>query len=148
QGFAGDGNDQDAREDMFASQTASYNDNRLVGTAATTATSNFTSAHPLYRRIAELARMRLTSPALRRGTTVLRATEDSPGLLAFSRILNGIEVLVAFNTSGQAIERNIVVETRSGRFTALAGICPATASASGSARISLPPFGYAVCNAR
>ncbi|MEO6361093.1 MAG: alpha-amylase family glycosyl hydrolase, partial [Sphingomicrobium sp.] len=42
QGFAGDGNDQDAREDMFASQTASYNDNRLVGTAATTATSNFT----------------------------------------------------------------------------------------------------------
>ena len=49
QGFAGDGNDQDAREDMFASKVAVYNDNTLVGTRATTATSNFDPAHPLYR---------------------------------------------------------------------------------------------------
>ena len=32
QGFVGDGWDQDAREDMFPSRVASYNDNRLVGT--------------------------------------------------------------------------------------------------------------------
>ena len=36
QGFAGDGGDQDAREDMFPSRTAVYNDNKLVGTRATT----------------------------------------------------------------------------------------------------------------
>ena len=29
QGFAGDGNDQDAREDMFPSKVAVYNDNTL-----------------------------------------------------------------------------------------------------------------------
>ena len=32
QGFVGDGDDQDAREDMFASRVAVYNDNELLGT--------------------------------------------------------------------------------------------------------------------
>ncbi len=38
QGFIGDGGDKDARQDMFASQVASYNDDDLIGTDATTAT--------------------------------------------------------------------------------------------------------------
>jgi glycosidase len=148
QGFAGDGIDQDAREDMFPSQTAVYNDNKLVGTTATTVDSNFGTAHPLYRLIAQLAQVRADSSALRRGATVLRASEDKPGLLAFSRIVGGKEVLVALNTSDQAIERNVVVETGSTRFSALAGACPVTASAPGSVHVSLPAFGYAVCDAR
>ena len=37
QGFTGDGGDQDARQDMFPSQVASYNDDDLIGTDATTA---------------------------------------------------------------------------------------------------------------
>ena len=41
QGFAGDGWDQDAREDMFPSKVAVYNDNRLLGTKATTARQQF-----------------------------------------------------------------------------------------------------------
>ena len=32
QGFVSDGNDQLAREDMFASRAAAYNDNDLIGT--------------------------------------------------------------------------------------------------------------------
>jgi neopullulanase len=148
QGFAGDGIDQDAREDMFASQTAVYNDNKLVGSNATTAQSNFGSAHPLYKLIAELSRVRRETPVLRRGAMILRASEDKPGLLAFSRVLGGKEVLVALNTSDRPIERNVVVTTSSGKFTALAGGCPVAASAPGSVRVSLPPFGYAVCDAR
>ena len=148
QGFAGDGGDQDAREDMFASKVAVYNDNKLVGTNATTAQSNFDTAHPLYKLIRELADMRKGNSALRRGSTVFRAGEKGPGLLAFSRILDGREVLVAVNTSTKTIERNVLVETSSQAFTTLAGACPATASAPGSVRISLPPLGYAVCDAR
>ena len=49
QGFVGDGNDQDARQNMFPSQVATYNDDDLVGTLATTAQSNFDRRHPLYR---------------------------------------------------------------------------------------------------
>jgi glycosidase len=148
QGFAGDGIDQDAREDMFPSKTAVYNDNALLGTTATTAASNFDRSHPLYRLISQLSAMRKGSLALRRGSTVLRAVEDSPGLLAFSRIVDGEEVLVAVNTSTSPIDRNVVVEVGSSKFRALGGSCPTTASAPGSVRITLPPLGYAVCHAR
>ena len=41
QGFIGDGGDKDARQDMFPSQVASYNDDDLIGTDATTAVANF-----------------------------------------------------------------------------------------------------------
>ena len=148
QGFAGDGIDQDAREDMFPSRVAVYNDNKLVGISATTAQSNFDTAHPLYRLIRELADVRKRTPALRRGLTRVRATSDAPGLLAFSRVLGGKEVLVALNTSTQPIEQNVAVNVASDEFTALVGECPAKATAPGSVRIALPPLGYAVCDAR
>ncbi|HEY0164058.1 MAG TPA: alpha-amylase family glycosyl hydrolase [Sphingomicrobium sp.] len=148
QGFAGDGGDQDAREDMFSSHTAVYNDNDLIGTAATTATSNFDVQHPLYRLIRQLSSVRQREPALRRGATILRAAGDAPGLLAFSRVLDGREVLVAINTSTAPITSNVVVGTGATRFTRLAGACPARVSAPGSVRLSLPALGYAICDAR
>jgi glycosidase len=148
QGFVGDGGDQDAREDMFASRTAVYNDNDLLGTGATTAQGNFDMGHPLYRLIRQLSAIRLREPALRHGATVVRATSDEPGLLAFSRILGGREVLVAINTSTAPVDQNVAVSVTADRFTALAGRCPARASAPGSMRITLPPLGYAICDAR
>ncbi len=148
QGFAGDGIDQDAREDMFPSRTAVYNDNRLLGTRATTAQSNFDARHPLYRLLRRLGDIRRNTPALRRGSTVVRATADKPGLLAFSRILDGREVLVALNTSKEPVTANVQVEVGSNTFSALAGACPARSSAPGSVRLTLPPLGYAICNAR
>ncbi len=101
QGFVSDGNDQDAREDMFASKVASYNDNRLLGTSKTTATESFGQDNPLFRQTAMLAKLRTATPALTRGRQLLRAREDTPGLLAISRFdpTNGAEVLLAFNTS-------------------------------------------------
>ena len=45
QGFVGDGGDQLARQDMFPSQVAEYNDDDLIGTDATTAQSNFDRSH-------------------------------------------------------------------------------------------------------
>ncbi|WP_447412603.1 hypothetical protein, partial [Clostridium perfringens] len=77
---------QDAREDQFGSKTASYNDNHLIGTTTTTATPHFGRDHPLYREIAMLAKLRTATPALTRGTEVLRARSDQPGLVALSRI--------------------------------------------------------------
>ena len=150
QGFTGDGGDQDAREDMFASRVASYNDNKLIGTAATTVRANFDRSHPVYREIARLSRLRTTTPALTRGRQVLRAYGDAPGLLAVSRFdpATGREVLLAFNTSAQTITVPVEVEVRSAAFDALVGSCPARASAPGSVRVSLPAFGYAVCAAR
>lgn len=150
QGFASDGGDQDAREDMFASRVAVYNDNRLIGTKATTAQANFNRGHPIYREIATLARVRTGHAALTRGRQQVRFATDKPGLFAVSRFdpANGREILLLFNTSTSPIEQNVVVEVTSDRFTALAGNCSARASAPGSVRISLPPLGYAICDAR
>ena len=149
QGFVGDGNDQDAREDMFASKVAIYNDNRLLGTTKTTATESFGETNPLFRQIAELSRLRVTHPALTRGRTVIRSRSETPGLLAVSRFdpTTGAEILLAFNTSAKPITQAVQVETGSTRFTTLAGKCAPRAAAPGSVALTLPAFGYAVCAA-
>jgi glycosidase len=149
QGFAGDGNDQDAREDMFASKVASYNDNKLVGTSATTAQSNFDPAHPLYRTFAALAKLRLRSPALTRGRQIIRNYEEKPGLFAVSRFdqATGDEVMIAFNTSTQPIKRNVEVDARSQTFTALHGTCAPSVSATASYAVTIAPLDYIICAA-
>jgi hypothetical protein len=68
QGFVGDGDDQDAREDMFASKVAVYNDNRLLGGPRPRATS-FDTDGALYRR----------SPAGPKLRTASRRCAAAPG---------------------------------------------------------------------
>jgi glycosidase len=150
QGFVGKGGDQDARQDMFASRTATYNQDRLLGTSSTTAQANFNRAHPLYREVAALARVRTGHRALTRGLQLVRYSQDKPGLFAVSRFEPGTgrEMLLMFNTSTAPVRQNVRVETRSTRFATLAGSCPQSASAPGSITIEIPPLGYAVCNAR
>lgn len=150
QGFAGVGGDQDARQDMFPSRVASYNEDSLIGTTATTAQSNFDTNHPLYREIAELAHIRTTHQALTRGLQLIRYSSDKPGLFAVSRFdpVSGREMLLLFNTSNQPLRQNVRVETRSRQFEVLAGSCPLTAQAPGSVEVELPALGYSVCYAR
>ena len=149
QGFVGKGGDQDARQDMFASKVASYNDQPLLGTTRTTAVANFEPSHPLYMAISDLAKLRSATPALRRGRQVTRAAGDKPGLFAVSRFdpVTGQEVLIAFNTSTATIDANVQVEVGSLRFKGLAGVCQPAASAPGSVRVKLAPLAYAVCAA-
>ena len=150
QGFVGKGGDQDARQDMFASKVATYNEDKLLGTSSTTAQANFNEQHPLYREIATLSRIRTSHKALTRGRQVIRYAQDKPGLFAVSRFdpPSGREMLLLFNTSTEPVRQNVAVETRSTHFETLAGTCPAASSAPGSVAIDLPPLGYAVCNAR
>jgi glycosidase len=148
QGFAGDGGDQDAREDLFASQVASYNDNALIGTTATTAQSNFDQRHPLFTAIAELSALRRDTAALRRGEQVVRNFREGPGLFAVSRIdrETGEEVIVAFNTSSKPLESNVEVDPRATAFKSLYGNCAAAPAAPGSYPVKLEPFGLVVCS--
>jgi len=149
QGFVGKGGDQDARQDMFASKVASYNEDRLLGTSSTTAQPNFNPDHPLYREIAGLARIRTSHRALTRGLQLIRYSQDKPGLFAVSRFDpdTNREMLLVFNTSTEPLRQRVRVETRSTEFEALAGTCPARADAPGSVSIDLPALGYAVCDA-
>ena len=150
QGFVGKGGDQDARQDMFASKVATYNEDRLLGTTSTTALENFNTDHPLYRQIVELAHIRTGHPALTRGLQLVRFASEKPGLFALSRFEPGTgrEMLLLFNTSTEPLKQAVRVETRSTNFDTLAGSCPVRADAPGTMKIEIPPLGYAVCNAR
>lgn len=149
QGFTGEGpGDKDSREDMFPSKVASYNDNKLMGTTATTAQSNFDSSHPLYRAIAKMTQRRSNDPALRRGEQVSRLAMDGPGLFVFSRLLRGEgEMLVALNTSAKPMTAQVIVEAGSRRWVSVEGGCAPTASAPGTYKVQVEPLQYVVCKA-
>ena len=147
QGFTGDGIDQDAREDMFASQVASYNDNVLLGSQATTAQSNFDRSHPIYAAIAQLSAVRRDHAALRRGKQILRSYGEQPGLFAVSRMNpeGRGEILIAFNTSTSPLQANVEVDTSAKSFTSVKGSCAAQPTAPGSYKVTLEPLSYVIC---
>ena len=147
QGFAGSGGDQDARQDMFASKTASYNAEHLIGTSATTAQSNFGVNHALYKTISTLAKLRRANAALREGDQVVRAYARAPGIFAVSRLdsQSSTEILIAFNTSKQAIDAQVEVDPHSQRFRSLRGNCAPAQSAPGSYRVQVPAMDYLIC---
>ena len=145
QGFVSDGNDQDAREDMFPSQVDIYNDNDLLGTERTTADDNFDPGHPLYRELAHMARLYHGHVALRRGRQQLRLTELDGGVVALSRRQGDEEYLVAVNTRNESRELQVAVAPESQRWRAVHGRCADAVTATGSLGLRLAPFEYKIC---
>ena len=151
QGFVGDGGDKDARQDMFASQVASYNDDDLIGTDATTADANFDTGHPLYTHIAGLSRLRTRYPALADGAQVHRFASSRPGVYAFSRISRqeNREFLVAVNNATAARTVDLPTFRRQVRF---AEVWPRTsgrvrADDEARVRLTVPPLSAVVYRA-
>ncbi|TDD71963.1 pullulanase-type alpha-1,6-glucosidase [Jiangella aurantiaca] len=151
QGFTGDGGDKDARQDMFESQVASYNDDDLIGTDATTAEENFDSEHPIYRRLAELSALRDEHPALADGAQIHRYASDDAGVYAFSRIDadEQVEYVVATNNSTQP--QTVGFDTFNAR-TSFKGVWPAGAAdlrsdADGRVTVTVPPLSATVWRA-
>ena len=147
QGFVSDGGDQLARENMFPSIVVEYNDNDLLGSEATTATANFDTAHPLYRMIAGFSALRRANPALTTGTTAIGTFDREAGLFSVTRTdaATGQRVLLAFNTGAEAITRNIEIGYDVTAIVPLVGPCATEVTAPGSVLLTLPAFGYAVC---
>ncbi len=148
QGFTGDGGDQLARQDMFPSRVSEYNDDDLIGTEATTAESNFDRGHPLYRKVAQLARLTRKHPALRDGALQHRYSTEGPGIYAFSRIgrMQQREYVVALNNSES--EQTASIRTYAGRrrFDPVYGSSRGAirTSASGRLRVKVPPLSAVV----
>jgi glycosidase len=148
QGFTGDGGDQLARQDMFASQVAEYNDDDLIGTDRTTAQANFNRAHPLYRRIARLAELTERHPALRDGAQQHRHATDGPGVYAFSRMRREEqrEYVVALNNAETASTAAIPTWAARRRFDKVYGPGRARVrtGAQGRLRITVPALSAVV----
>ncbi|MFF5358706.1 pullulanase-type alpha-1,6-glucosidase [Streptomyces scabiei] len=104
QGFTGAGGDKDARQTMFASKTADYLDDDLLGTDRTHAGDAYDTSAPLYRQISALAGLRRVHPALADGVQTERYAADGAGVYAVSRTdaRTGTEYVVAFNNADDA----------------------------------------------
>lgn len=123
QGFTGDGHDQDARENLFPSKVASYNDNTLIGSHHNTSISNFDTKHPIYQELAKLNALYQQEIALRRGTQELVYASNQPGLLIFKRTYANETIWIMANTSTQKIHQRIPLQNTT-PFQALHGNCP------------------------
>ncbi|MFI2505053.1 pullulanase-type alpha-1,6-glucosidase [Streptomyces sp. NPDC018972] len=118
QGFTGAGGDKDARQTLFASRTADYLDDDLIGTDRTHAEDAYDTRAPLYRQISALAELRKAHPALTDGIQQERYAADGTGVYAFSRTGTGkdtTEYVVAFNNADEA--KQATFATGSARMT-------------------------------
>jgi alpha-amylase len=122
QGFTGAGGDQDARQDMFPSQSPQYNNlsdpiegddgagkNDNIGSDETPMDDNFDPGHVLYRELAGLAAVTKRHPALRDGAQQHRFSSSSAGVYAFSRIDRSRkhEYVVALNNAEQPASASV-----------------------------------------
>ena len=139
QGFTGDGGDQDARQDMFPSQVASYNDDDLIGTDETTADDNFDPDHPLYGAIGRLAALTQRHPALRDGAQQHRWSVAGPGIYAFSRLdrRKQHEYVVAVNNAEQAASAAVPTWMADSGFRLVYGSGPERLRSDAGKRLSL-----------
>ncbi len=151
QGFTGDGGDKDARQDMMPSQVPSYNDDNLIGTAATTADANFDATHPIYQTLSDFAALREGHLALRRGAQIHRFSEGAAGIYAFSRIEAGekIEYLVLLNNAAAARSASFDTFSKGISFTSIYPDGTTTAAADGSGRVTVdvPALGVLILRA-
>ena len=150
QGFVSDGGDQLARENMFPSKVAEYNDNILIGTDQTTADSNFDNTHPLYQTIAKLSAIRRAHQALSHGNLKLRLTQREGRIMAWSRFdpVTNDEYVIAVNTGAKTEGVNVEIDYLSTKFETLLGNCPSEVKANGVLSIELPAFGFSICKAK
>jgi alpha-amylase len=122
QGFTGASGDQDARQDMFPSQSPQYNNlsdpidrddgagkNDNIGSDETPMDDNFDRGHVLYRELAGLAAVTKRHPALRDGAQQHRFASSSAGVYAFSRIDRSRkhEYVVALNNAEQPASASV-----------------------------------------
>lgn len=119
QGFVGSGGDKDARQDMFATKTAQYATEDVLG-GSPGSKDRFDTSAPLYRFIRALEKLRQANPALADGAQIHRYASSKAGIYAFSRVdrKTGIEYVVALNNA--TTEKTATFDT----FNALARFSP------------------------
>ncbi len=153
QGFIGDGGDKDARQDMFASQVASYNDDAMIGVpeAGWGSADRYGTDGALYQAISGLGALRTKHPALADGAQVHRYASDEAGVFAFSRISldeRPVEYLVAANNSTEPKTVDLATYSRNDRLRALyGGGGVLRTDAEGRVTVTVPPLSVQVWKA-
>jgi glycosidase len=150
QGFVGDGGDQDARQDMFASQVASYNDDPMIG-GASGAMDRYNQNATVYRYLQRLSQLRKAYPALADGAQTTRFASDKPGIFAVSRVDRQaqVEYLVVANNAETTKTATFGTFTPSTAFKSIfGGQGGVSSSKTGQVTVTVPPLTVQVLQAR
>ncbi|KRB36732.1 pullulanase-type alpha-1,6-glucosidase [Microbacterium sp. Root180] len=151
QGFAGSGGDKDARQSLFATQTAEYANQPLVTGGQLGQADRYDTDAPLYEHIAGLAELRASHPALATGAQIERFVEDAAaGVYAFSRVdrVDQVEYLVATNNATSARTVSIPTLTSGASFAPLYGGGQAfTTDSAGIGSVTVPALSAVVFTA-
>jgi glycosidase len=152
QGFIGDGGDQLARQDMFASQVAEYNDDPMIGTTSLGSRDRFDQSAQMYRYVSDLSKLVTKEPALRDGAQTTRYSDDAAGVFAFSRIDRRakVEYVVALNNSTAAKTVTFPTYSSQMRFDGLwpSGVAPVTSGADTNVSVTVPALSAQVWKAK
>ncbi|WP_418956700.1 pullulanase-type alpha-1,6-glucosidase [Streptomyces tritici] len=145
QGFTGPGGDKDARQTLFASKTADYLDDDLIGTERTHAADSYDTAHPIYRSVAALSRLTKAHPALRDGVQQQRYAEGS--VYAFSRTDLKARTEYAVATNSATTARTVTFPVDSAGFQYLYGSRGAVRAEDGKVTVTVPALSSVVLKA-
>ncbi len=148
QGFAGAGagNDQSARQSLFASAVAEYSDQPLITGELAGSVDRFGTDGAIYQHIAELSELRRTHPALATGAQIERYADAGAGVYAFSRVDRDekIEHLVAVNNTGAEKTVAVPTLTADAGFTALYGSGGGASDAAAELSVTVPALSAVV----
>ncbi|QBY04341.1 alpha-amylase [Thalassotalea sp. HSM 43] len=141
QGFVGDGNDKNARQDMMPSKVATYNDDDLLGTDKTTADDNFDQSHVLYQDLVGLGNLYGQHKTLRQGTQEVLYSQATPGIFAFTRTDDQYQYLIVANTANS--EQNVDLQMSQQDYRPIVVAKDKTEQA-GAINMNLAPLSYAI----
>ena len=144
---SGDGRDQRARQDMFATQVAEWRTEPRLGSGPVGAGSSFDESSPIEAHLAELSALRAAHPALATGAQITRYG-DGPVFVA-SRIdrADRREYVVGFNGSAAPQTVAVPTSTPSSTWRGLLRAAPVESDASGGLSMTLPAYGVVVLRA-
>ena len=154
QGFTGAGGDKDARQDMFATQVADYEDDVIIDGGADQpmgSADRYGTAGPLYTHTARLAALRQAHPALADGAQLHRYASDSAGIYAVSRIDKDArrEYVVVANNATDAKTATFATASPKTSFLPLLGTSKGvTSDRAGRLTVTVPPLSVQVFRAK
>jgi glycosidase len=142
-GMVGTGGDKQARQNMFATEILSWQNQDRIGTPPIGTASSFDFKHPLEDQITELQKIVKENPALRKGTQQVRTTSGE--IFAVTRFADNQEYFVAFNGSDETASTKFKVATANSQWQKLTGECEVVAGTS--IEVTLPARGYCLYKA-
>ncbi len=144
QGFIGNGDNHNARQDMMPSKVTSYNQQPLLLTKATTADSNFDQQHPLYQYHSELASVYHQHPTLKHGKQQLLFSSENSGLVVLKKSDQQGSYLIAFNTANEAKSTKLALNKNYQLLYQVTANEAASATLQNKSELNLPPLSLTI----